>query len=206
MQANKMIVAAVAGMMMCSAGCKKNSVDTIAFKSALNAYYAGHQDCLWPAPIKFPAQADTSNDEQTKGYDALTDAGLLTRKAEEKKRFLVGSKSVTNYDLSDQGRSVWTPDTTQPGYGNFCFGHPEVSSIDGYTPTDDSQTHYSVTYHVGLGGVPDWANLAEVKTAFPKVANETSGQQMATATLTKTADSWLVEKVQAGPAPANPMP
>jgi hypothetical protein len=45
-----------------------------------------------------------------------------------------------------------------------------------------------------------------VKTAFPKVAAETSGQQMATAALAKTADSWLVEKVQAGPAPANPMP
>ena len=206
MHATRTIVAVVAGMMICSAGCKKNAVDTVAFKSALNSYYSGRQACLWPAPVKFPAQADTSNDEQTKGYDALTDAGLLTRKAEEKKRFLVGSKSVTNYDLSEQGRSVWTPDTTQPGYGNFCFGHPEVSSIDGYTPTDDSQTHYSVTYHVGLGGVPAWANSAEVKTAFPKVATETSGQQMATAALTKTANGWQVENVQAGAAPANPMP
>ena len=116
-------------------GCKKTAVNSMAFESALNSYYVGRQDCLWPAPIKFPAQADTSNDEQTKGYDALTDAGLLTRKAEEKKRFLIGSKAVNDYDLSDQGRSVWTADTTQPGYGNFCFGHPEVT-IDRWIHAD----------------------------------------------------------------------
>jgi hypothetical protein len=206
MHANRIIALAFVWMMIFAAGCKKNAVDTLAFKSALNAYYSGRQDCLWPAPVKFPAQADTSDDAETKSYDALTDAGLLTRAAAEKKRFLVGSKSVNNYDLSDQGRSSWTPDTSQPGYGNFCFGHPEVTSIDGYTPTDDSQTRYNVTYHVGLGNVPAWANSAEVKTAFPKVGTETSGQQMATAALIKTANGWQVQNVQAGPAPANSMP
>jgi hypothetical protein len=45
-----------------------------------------------------------------------------------------------------------------------------------------------------------------VKTAFPKVAAKTSGQQMATAVLTKTANGWQVENVRAGAAPANPMP
>ncbi len=188
------------------AGCKKNAVDKMAFKSALNNYYSGRQDCLWPAAIKLPAQADASNDEQTKGFDALTDAGMLTRKAEEKKRFLIGSKQVTDYDLSDQGRSSWTADASQPGYGNFCYGHPEVTTVDGYTPTDDNQTQYNVTYHVGAGSVPGWANSAEMKTAFPKLAAETSGQQMATASLAKSGEGWMVQNVQAGPAPANPMP
>jgi len=188
-------------------GCKKNAVDQMAFKSALNSYYSTRQECLWPAPVKFPAQADTSNDEQTKGYDALTDAGLLTRKSAEKKRFLVGSKQVNDYDLSDQGRASWTPDTSQPGYGNFCFGHPEVTSIDGFTPTDDSQTRYNVTYHVAAAKTAGWANSAEVKTAFPKVAAETSGQQMATAGVEKTANGWQVLNVTPGAAPpANPMP
>src|ERR1039458_10664471 len=84
--------------------------------------------CLFAAPIKFPAQADASNDEQTKGFDALTDAGLLARKAVEKKRFPIGSKQANDYDLSDKGRSTWTADQTQPGYGNFFYGHPEVAS------------------------------------------------------------------------------
>src|ERR1700759_818029 len=108
-------------------GCKKNEADKGAFKSALNNYLGAKQTCLWDPPIKFPVQADTKDDEQTKEFDALTDAGLLTRKAEEKKRFLVGSKQVNDYDLSDQGRAKWTVDSSQPGYGNFCYGHAEVT-------------------------------------------------------------------------------
>jgi hypothetical protein len=206
MHANRLVALIALWMMVFTVGCKKSAVNSLAFESALNSYYAGRQNCLWPAPVKFPAQADTSNDEQTKGYDALTDSGLLTRKAEEKKRFLIGSKAVNDYDLSDQGRSFWTADTTQPGYGNFCFGHPEVTSIDEYTPANDSQTQYNVTYHIGTGNVPAWANSAEVKTAFPKVATATAGQQTATATMVKTDSGWQVQNVQAGPPPANPMP
>ena len=151
MRTTRIFLLVMAWVLVFAVGCKKNAVDKMAFKSALNSYYSGRQNCLWAAPVKFPAQADTSNDEQTKGYDALTDAGLLTRKAEEKKRFLIGSKQVNDYDLSDKGRSSWTPDTTQPGYGNFCYGHPEVTSIDGFTPADDTGTRYSVTYHCGRG-------------------------------------------------------
>ena len=188
-----------------AAGCKKNAVDKSAFKSALDTYYAHQQDCLWPAPVKFPAQADTSNDEQTKGYDSLTDAGLLTRTPAEKKRFLVGSKQVNDYDLSPQGRTQWTADSQQPGYGNFCYGHPEVMAIDTYTATDDSQTRFNVTYHMHAANPPKWADSAEVKTAFPKVAADTSGEQVATASIEKTANGWQVQSVQNAPPPANSM-
>lgn len=71
-----------------------------------------------------------------KGYDALTDAGFLARKAAEKKRFLIGSKQVNDCDLSDKGRSSWTADLTQPESGSFYFGHREVTTIDGFTPAD----------------------------------------------------------------------
>ena len=104
-------------------------------------------------------------DEQTKQFDALTDAGLLTRKAEEKKRFLVGSKQVNDYDLSEQGRAKWTADASQPGYGNFCYGHAEVTSIDGYTPATDDGTQYTVNYHYSTSSLPGWVNSAEMKTA-----------------------------------------
>jgi len=193
------------GILALGAGCKKNVVDQSAFKSALNNYYSSRQVCLWTAPMKLPAQADTSNDEQTKGFDALTDAGLLTRSSAEKKRFLVGSKQVNNYDLSDKGRSDWTADQTQPGYGNFCYGHPEVTSIDGYTPADDNATQYNVIYHYGPSHLPEWANSTEMKTAFPKLASESSGQQSATANLTKSNDGWLVRRVQPA-SPADNMP
>ena len=205
MRATRIVFLVMAWVLIFAAGCKKNAVDTMAFKSALNSYYAGQQNCLFTAPIKFPVQADTSKDEETKGYDALTDAGLLTRKPEEKKRFLIGSKQVNDYDLSDQGRKSWTADPSQPGYGNFCYAHPEVMAVDSYTASDDTATRYSVTYHYHAANPPEWANSAEMKTAFPKVSAETSGQQVATATLVKSESGWQVQNVQAAPMPATTM-
>ena len=205
MRGTRIVLLVMAWVAFFAAGCKKNAVDTMAFKSALNSYYANQQSCLWTAPVKFPAQADTSKDEDTKTYDALTDAGLLTRKPEEKKRFLIGSKQVNDYDLSDQGRSSWTPDPSQPGYGNFCYGHPQVSAVDNYTAADDTGTRYNVTYHYGPANVPAWANSAEMKTAFPKLAAETSGMQAATASLLKTDNGWNVQNVQPMATPSRTM-
>ena len=193
------------GAILLAAGCHTNTVDQAAFKSAINDYYSGKQECVWSTPIKFPAQADTSKDEQTQGFDALVDAGLLTRKTAEKSRFLIGSKQVNDYDLSELGRKSWTPDPAQPGYGNFCYAHPEVIAIDSYNPTDDAATRYSVTYHYHAANPPDWANNPEMKTAFPKLGAETSGQQVATATLVKSESGWLVQSVQAAPMPSSSM-
>jgi hypothetical protein len=208
MRPSRIMVCVFAGAVALAAGCKKNAVDQSAFKSALNNYYSGRQDCLWSAPIKFPVQTDTSNDDQTRSFDALTDAGLLMRKSAEKKRFLIGSKQVNDYDLSDQGRAAWTADSTQPGYGNFCFGHPEVTSVDGFTPADSTDARYTVNYHYGDTHLPAWATTAEMKTAFPKLAAETSDTQTASAVLVKTNDSWQVQSVQpTNPAtPATPPP
>jgi hypothetical protein len=204
------VLGAVLGLAACVAlafaiGCHSNTVDKGAFKSTINAYLGARQDCVWPAPIKFPAQADTSKEDQTQGFDALTDAGLLKRTSAEKKRFLVGSKQVNDYDLSDKGRSTWAPDQTQPGYGNFCIGHREVTTVDSFSPADNPDaTQFSVVYHYDVASVPGWANTAEMKTAFPNVAVDTSGQQTATATVVKTAEGWQVTAVQ--PAGGAPLP
>jgi hypothetical protein len=87
----KIVVLATAGIVALGVGCHSNAVDPGAFKSALNSYYSAAPVCVWSSPVKFPAQADASNEEQTKGFDALTDAGMLTRTPAEKKRFLIGS-------------------------------------------------------------------------------------------------------------------
>src|ERR1700679_3293228 len=160
MQAKYILGLAACGAMLIAAGCRKtNMVDKSAFKSAINDYYQARQACVWSSPIKFPAQADTSNDDQTKGFDALTDAGLLVRKSAEKKRFLIGSKQVNDYDLSDKGRTTWMADQTQPGYGNFCLGHREVTTVDSFTPADNPDaTQFTVNYHYDVASVPDWAN------------------------------------------------
>ena|SRR6516225_893875 len=179
-------------------GCKKE-VDLSGFKSAINESFAGRHECVWPEPIKLPAQADASKDEKTREYDALTDAGLLIRASEEKKRFIVGSKQVNNYDLSDKGHSAWTPDPNQPGYGNFCFGHFNVTAIESATPNDPSNpTQYTVHYRYEVVGIPAWASTPESMRTFPKIAADTSIQS-ATATLLKgTNGGWAV----APPRPA----
>jgi len=197
MPIKKLGIALVSVVIAASAGCRTKAIDKMAFKSALNNYYASRDECLWPEAVKFPAQADAKSDEQTKGFDALTDAGLLTRTPEEKKRFLIGSKSVNDYDLSDKGRSVWTADAAQPGYGNFCYGHPQVTSIDSFAPADNPDaSQFSVTYHDQVTSVPDWANSPEMRTAFPKIATDTSGAQTATANITKSENGWQVTSVQ----------
>ena len=97
------------------AGCNKQDDSKMNYQTAINDYYKAHPACIWQDTKKFPVQAATSDDAKTEGFDALTDAGLLTRTTAEKKVFIIASKQVNNYDLSDQGRSAWTPDTTQPG-------------------------------------------------------------------------------------------
>ncbi|HEX4036828.1 MAG TPA: hypothetical protein VHX37_02115 [Acidobacteriaceae bacterium] len=200
MSSKKIVSLFSLALLAAAAGCHKNSVDPSAFKSALNAYYSASPVCVWSATVKFPAQADTNNEDQTKGFDVLTDVGMLTRTPEQKKRFLIGSKQVNDYDLSGKGRSTWTPDRTQPGYGNFCFGHWQVTSVDSYTPPDDPDAaQYAVSYHDAVSTVPDWANSVEMKTAFPRIAAATSGQHTGTATLVKSSNGWQVTNVTPAP-------
>ena len=173
-------------------GCKKQ-VDTAGFRSAINKSFAGRHEWVWPEPIKLPAQADPSKDEKVRDYNALTDAGLLIRESVEKKRPLVGSKQVNKYDLSDKGHSAWTPDPSQPGYGNFCFGHFNVTAIENATPNDSSNpTQYTVNYRYEVEGIPDWARTPESMRAFHKIAADTTIQS-ASATLVKGTDGgWAV--------------
>jgi hypothetical protein len=194
MSAKNVLRLVLCGAVVVAAGCRKtNDVDKGAFKSAINDYFTAHQDCVWASPIKFPAQADASKENETKGFDALVDAGLLVRSSAEKKRFLIGSKQVTNYDLSDKGHSSWTAEQTEPGYGNFCYGHREVTNIDGFGPTEEGSTaRYTVNFHYDVANVAGWASTTEMKSAFPALAADLSGQQTATATLVKNSNGWQV--------------
>jgi hypothetical protein len=180
------------GLFGCATGCKKE-VDRAQFISAINKSFAGRHACVWSKPTKLPAQVDPTKDEKVRYYDALTDAGLLIRGAAEKTRFLAGSKQVNNYDLSDKGHSAWTPDPNQPGYGNFCFGHFNVTAIDKATPNDpNNPTQYTVSYRYEVEGVPDWARTPESMRTFRKIAADTSIQS-GTATLVKGTDpGWTV--------------
>jgi hypothetical protein len=189
----KRIVLAIAltGLFACANGCKKQ-VDQAGFKSAINKYYDGRHVCVWPEPIKLPVQADPTKDEKARDYDALTDAGLLNREFVEQKKTL-GSIQINKYGLSDKGHAAWVPDPNQPGFGNFCFGHFNVTAIDKATPNDPSNpTQYTVNYHYEVEGIPDWVSTPESMRTFRKIAADTSIQS-ATAVLVKgTNGGWAV--------------
>ena len=197
---------AVAGLLLLlAAGCKKTADNTSNYKSSLNAYYAAHPACLWSEEKKFPVQADTSDTSKTSPYDALVDQGLLARTSAEKKELIIISKQVTNYDLTDKGRAAWTADASQPGYGNFCYGHRTVTSIDSATPTNDQPgATTQVSYHYGFTDAPAWATAAETQTAFPALATNLAAGQTGTATLSNTTNGWAVTSASATPKGAVP--
>jgi hypothetical protein len=172
-------------------GCNRKIDNTMNFTNAINSYYSAHPACLWSDPMKFPVQANTSDTSKTSGYDALVDQGLLVRTTAEKRVMIVASKQVNNYDLSDKGRSGWTADANQPGFGNFCYGHRKVSSIDSSTPTTSAVgATTQVAYHYTFVDVASWANAAETQTAYPQLHSELAGPVTANATLTNTSNGW----------------
>ena len=191
--------------LLLATGCNKKADNTVNYTSAINGYYASHPLCVFPESVKFPVQVSTSDASKTAPYDALVDQNLLVRTSAEKK-IIILSKQMNNYDLSDQGRQVWTADTSQPGYGNFCYGHRTVIRIDNASPTNSNPgATTQVIYHYTIADVPTWAMAAETKTAFPEVRSELSGPQAGNAALTNTSNGWQVSGVQdasGGHAPA----
>ena len=195
------MTAAASSTVLCAAivfaaGCNKTDNSKMNYESAINDYYKAHPACLWSQTKKFPVQAATSDDAKTEGYDALTDAGLLTRTTAEKKVFIIASKQVNNYDISEKGRSSWTADATQPGYGNFCYGHRDVSAIDTFTTGVDSAGAKTaqVSYHYKISDAAAWTGSPGIKTAFPDLATALSGPQADNASLTMTGDHWQLVK------------
>lgn len=191
---NPLRTVAVCGAVLAIAvGCNKKADNSLNYKNAIDAYYSAHPSCLFSQPQQFPAQVTTSDTSKTAPFDALVDQGLLARTTAEKKVFIVASKQLTNYDLSEKGRSAWTVDTAQPGFGNFCYGTRKVSTIDSASPTtSDVGATTQIAYHYSFSDAPAWASAAETKTAFPQVTTDLSGPQAASATLTNRANGWQV--------------
>ncbi len=189
--ARTLVLTAVA--LLAAAGCNKKADNTSNYKSAINTYFSAHPSCLWSSPKKFPVQAGTSDTDKTSDYDSLVDQGLLTRTTAEKKVFLIASKQVNNYDISDKGRSAWTADQQVPGFGNFCYGHRTVSGIDSATDNNgEVGASANVTYNYIVSEVPSWASATETQNAYPQLKTDLAGPQAAQATLTDTSNGWLL--------------
>lgn len=187
------VCAVIFGLLaLTTTGCNKADNTDLNYRTTINNHFKAFPECLWSQPKKFPVQAATSDDSKTEGYDALTQEGLLTRTTAEKKVLIIASKQVNNYDLSEAGRTSWTPDTSQPGYGNFCYGNREVTAIDNSTlgTNGAGAKTASVSYRYRIANAPTWANSQEMKTAYPKIATRLGSNPSDTATLVMAGDHW----------------
>jgi hypothetical protein len=191
--------AAMLGLILAlTAGCSsKKDPNKANFKDAINTWYSAHPECLWTTPVKFPVRADTDDAGQTTQYDALTDQGMLARQQDTRKVFIFGTKQVNDYDLSEKGRAVWTADPLQPGFGNFCYGHRDVTSVDDFTTSGGNAV---VDYHYQVGAVAPWANNQEIKTAFATVQANLAGPLSDKASLVLGDNGWVMAKA------SNPVP
>src|SRR5580692_4890264 len=185
----------VLGLFALVTACNNGSNTDMSYKAAINDHYKAFPVCIWSQAKKFPVQAATSDDAKTEGYDALTQEGLLTRTTAEKKVIII-SKQVNNYDLSDKGRTSWTPDSSQPGYGNFCYGNREVTSIDNSTlgTSGVGAKTVDVAYHYKIANVPNWANDGQMRTAYPDMAAAISTNPSDNATLVAAGDRWEYQR------------
>ncbi len=151
------------------------------FSGAINGYYSEHNECLYPSALRFPYEvsANDQGSSTVKGLDALTDAGLLKR-VEEK------TIKVKRYSL--------TPFASTRVNGRFCYGHREVTSIDSFTPPApvNGQQATKVTYHYKMLDVPGWAQSEQMRTAFPTLARNTTGQPQDTIQVVLTPNGWRV--------------
>jgi len=180
-------------------GCQTKYERQAAITAALNNYYSVRQDCLFPNSIKFPIAGTTLNGDQKKELDALVNVGLLQRAAAHKTK---NQASPGEYELSNIGRLDWTADQARMGYGNFCFGHPQVNAIQNSTEiAGATPTRYRVSYRDRVI-LPAWAEEPQVEKAFPKVVQESTGET-STATMIQSSSGWKVQSVSP-PAP-NPM-
>ena len=187
---------AIGFLLLFTPACNDGGDTDLNYKTAIIDHFKAFPTCIWSQPKKFPVQAATSDDAKTEGYDALTQEGLLTRTTAEKKVLIVASKQVNNYDLSDKGRTSWTPDSSQPGYGNFCYGNRNVTSIDNSTLGTNASgaKTAAVSYHYEIANVAGWANTQEMKTAYPNLEAALSSGASDKATLVMTGDHWEFAK------------
>ena len=164
-------------LLLLAMGCQSKTKATPKnFILGLNANFQNHNECLFSDAPRFPLE--TSDSAQTKQFDALAAATLLTVKKEP-------AIKVSRYTLTPTGER-YAP--------HFCYGHRNVTTIDSFTPPAHANgfPETLVTYRYTLEDVPVWAQAPEVQAAFPQMARAIKGESSAQATMAGTLTGWQV--------------
>jgi hypothetical protein len=172
-----------AGILLLATGCSSKTKPTDQnFTAGLNAYYANHNDCLFPSALRFPYEVSPgpSAKQDKQRMDAMMKAGLLKEPTEDK------SIHVEVYDLTAAGERA---------AGNFCYGHREITSIDNFTPPTkaaNGMLQSQVVYHYKMMDVPVWAKTDDMLKAFPEMAKALAGDATGQNTLANAGVGWQV--------------
>jgi hypothetical protein len=170
-------LAASAAVALVAAGCHSKTAATPEnFTAGLNAFFAEHPECLLPNAPRFPYE--TGDPTEMKQMNALVAAQLLTVSSEQSIR-------VSRYTPTPTGARL-AP--------KFCYGHRVVTSIDSFTPPTPANgfPESQVVYHYKIEDLPVWANSAGIRSAFPDMAQKTSGTASDKATMASTIAGWKV--------------
>jgi hypothetical protein len=158
-------------------GCNtgKSAPTPANFTLAINNHYLDHSDCLF-SDTRFPFE--TSDPEKTQQMDSLAQAHLLDKSVET-------SIHVSRYTVTATG-TRFAP--------HFCYGHRQVTSIDGFTPlaVNEGFKETTVTYSYTMKEVPVWALSHNIQEAFPDMARAINSQITAKATLAQSPVGWQI--------------
>ncbi|WP_263410467.1 hypothetical protein [Terriglobus tenax] len=169
-------IALLLGVAMAAAGCNSpSSAKPENFQAGLNKYWPEHRrDCLFPAGWRFPYT--TSDPAEQAKLDAMVKVLLLKRTKEQK---------LAYYEPTDYGKS---------GAPRYCYGYREATEILSNTPlaVKDGFRQTTVNYRYEMKDVPTWAKSEDLKTAFPQLAKDLSGQATDTTPLAQTNVGWQV--------------
>jgi hypothetical protein len=180
---NQIVRATILGsLVLLAAGCSssKTKPTNENFIAGLNAYYANHDDCLFPNALRFPYEVSPGPDAKAdkSRMDALLQAQLVKREEDK-------SINVSVYSL--------TPAGTRAG-SRFCYGHRQVTAIDNFTPPvkTNGLMETQVSFHYTMMDVPVWAKTAEMQKSFPALQKALSGEATGQATLANAGVGWQV--------------
>lgn len=171
---------AVAALML-AAGCATDvKPSNEKLQKALNNYFETHNECLYPAGLKFPYELDLGHNAATEKekLDALMDSSLLKRQD-------APAIKVYRYTLTPVGERA-AP--------RFCYGHKTVTTIDSFTaPMKNGKfLETTVSYHATLMDIPVWVKTDKMTAAFPEMAKALSSPQPAQTTLENAGAGWQV--------------
>ncbi|OAT37416.1 hypothetical protein [Proteus myxofaciens] len=122
------------------------------YKTALQAFFnSDYLLCLGEG--KWPVYSNENDAPWVlERMHALMKAGLIEQTEN-------GDEWVFN--LSEKGRKAWQP------YQDFCYGHLFISQIKEIQPIDSGKS--KIYFYYGVKDIPNWANNAEIQSAFSEL-------------------------------------